>query len=328
MGTQQTGYDPDATQQSAATCWIGVDVGGTKIDGVLVDAAGEVLAQANDLSGVAEGTDAVIGRIAGVIRALIDAAGDRPIPGVGVGVPGQVSTREGVARAAVNMGWLDVPLRARLLEAIDRPGLEIVLANDVNALALGETRFGVGRGTRGLVYLAVGTGLGGGAVVNGRVITGDNDFAMEVGHMSLRPEGRRCGCGMHGCPEAYVSGVGILSGVREQMDAFPGTRLTSDITLTVPTILREARLGDPLALHVLDEAGEMLGTVMAICAALLNPDLFVVGGGLGRAAADLLLPRAEAALRARTLFPSHERAKVMLAKVERAAVGAASLAMI
>jgi glucokinase len=320
--------DQDATQPGGAAAWIGVDVGGTKIDGVLVDAAGGVLAETHALSGVSEGTDAVIGRIAGVIRSLITAAGDRPIPGVGVGVPGQVNTREGVARAAVNMGWMDVPLRARLLEAVDHPGLEVVLANDVNALALGEARFGLGQGARGLVYLAVGTGLGGGAVFNGQVIAGDNDFAMEVGHMALRPDGRRCGCGLHGCPEAYVSGVGILSGVREQMDAFPNTRLTSEITLTVPIILREARAGDPLALRVMDEAGEMLGTVMAICAALLNPDLFVIGGGLGRAAADLLLPRAEAELRARVLPPSHERAKVMLAKVERAAIGAAALSMV
>lgn len=337
---------------------IGIDVGGTKIDGVLIDADSAdaaIVSERTELTGAGEGTDAVVDRIAGVIRGLLAAAGSRPVRGIGLGCPGQVSASDGVVRAAVNLGWLNVPLRAELAKRLAlpqkavlashldtaeapvvseasgappvAPGAPILLANDVNALALGEYRFGVGRGARSLVYLAVGTGLGGGAVVDGKVIGGDNDFAMEVGHLALRPGGRRCGCGLRGCPEAYTAGIGLMGGVHEYLSDYPGSSLANGGTLTTPMILTAAREGDALALKVIDEAGEMLGIVMGFCAVTLNPDLFVVGGGLGRAAADLLLPRAEKVFRERVLYPSSEKVQIKLAAVERAAIGAASLVM-
>ncbi|MBK8026730.1 MAG: ROK family protein [Chloroflexi bacterium] len=317
------------TREQPVGLWIGIDVGGTKIDAVLVDRTARIVADRNTLTGAVDGEAAVMDRIAGLVRELAAEAGDLPIHGMGLGCPGQVNPAAGVVRAAVNLGWFNVALRAGLQERLQGvPGADsIVLANDVNALALGEYRFGLGRGANDLVYLALGTGLGGGAIVNGQIVGGDNDFAMEVGHMSLRPNGRRCGCGMLGCPEAYASGTGMLTGVTERLRDFPGSQLAGEKTLTTPHILTAARAGDALARQVVDEAAEMLGIVMTICATILNPNLFVIGGGLGRAAADLLLPRAEEVFRARVLFPGSERASIQMASVERAAVGAASLTM-
>ncbi|MDZ4769170.1 MAG: ROK family protein [Chloroflexota bacterium] len=321
-------HDPNATQEGDAVgTWIGVDVGGTKIDGVLIDAAGGIIAQHGELSRVDEGADAVVERIASVIARLLADAGGRAVHGIGVGCPGQVDGRAGVVRAAVNMGWQDLPLRAMLVGRLGANIPPIVLANDVNALTLGETRFGAARALRDVVYLAIGTGFGGGAVIDGRLLTGDNDFAMEVGHVVLRPGGRRCACGLRGCPEAYTSGVGLMNGIHAYLGDYPTSPLAGESTLTVPTILRAARGGDPLALLVVTEAADMLGTVMAICASTLNPEMIVIGGGLGKAAADLLLPRAESLLRERALPPSVERVRIVMASLERAAVGAAALTM-
>lgn len=329
-GVQVSSEANRETLELAEGSWIGVDVGGTKIDAVLIDAEARILVERSAQTGASDGEEAVVDRIAGVIRDLADAAGEHPLLGVGIGCPGQVNAADGVVRAAVNLSWFNVPLRDGLKKRLGSlPGApEIRLANDVNALALGEYRFGVGRGARGLAYLAVGTGLGGGAIIDGKIVGGDNDFAMEVGHLSLRPEGRHCGCGMRGCPESYASGTGILSGIWEYLGEYPDSALNADITLTMPQILKAARAGDSLALKVIDEAGEMLGIVMAMCAVLLNPDLIVVGGGLGKAAADLLLPRAETAFQSRVLYPTSERVRIKLASVERAAVGAASLTMV
>lgn len=343
--------DAGKTRDLNQMVWIGVDVGGTKIDGVLVDRDARVLAEWNDATAADQGAEAVMDRIAGVIRWLMTAAGKQRIGGIGIGCPGQVNPRDGMVRGAVNLGWVNVPLKAGLEARLFGIGVEktaddsvegktrplgfttsstivpIHLGNDVNTIALGEYRFGVGQESRSLVYLAIGTGLGGGAVVDGNLITGDNDFAMEVGHLSLRPEGRRCGCGMYGCPESYLSGTGLMSGIQTYMHEFRGSILSKEATVTTPMILRAARALDPLALKVIDEAGEMLGIVMGMCAMVLNPDLFVIGGGLGKAAADLLLPRAEKVFHARSLYPSSEKVTVKMAGVERAAVGAASLAM-
>lgn len=323
-----TTQDAQTTQEGGALgAWIGIDVGGTKIDAVLVDAFGVVLADSRDHTAPSEGVEAVVSRIAALAERLFQAAGPRGVNGIGLGCPGQVDGRAGVVRAAVNLGWQDVPLRHLLASRLGHAEVPIALANDVNALALGEVRFGAARALRDVVYLAMGTGLGGAAVVDGALLTGDNNFAMEVGHIVLRPNERLCGCGLRGCAEAYASGVGIMSGIQENMNRFPGSALLQEMTLTMPTVLRAARLGDPLAELVLKDAGEMLGTVMALCAGTLNPQAFVIGGGLGKAGRDLLLPHAEAVFRARVLPPAQQRVQVILASVERAAIGAASLAM-
>jgi len=305
---------------------LGIDVGGTKIDAVLIDGDARIHAEAVLPTGALDGTDAVIDRIAQLIWQLLREAGDRRVIGIGIGTPGQVDAQLGVARAAINLGWADVPVLAKVRERLpDLPPL--ALANDVNALALGEYRFGAAQGARNLVYLALGTGLGGASIVEGRVTEGANGFAMEVGHMALNPNGRECVCGLRGCPEIYASGVGLMAGVDEYIRDYPETVLRSQATVSTPAILNAARDGDPLAMRLFNEAAEMLGQVMVVCAATLNPDVFAIGGGLGKAAADLLLPVAETYFATHLLYPAVERTRIVTASVERASIGAASLVM-
>jgi glucokinase len=153
---------------------------------------------------------------------------------------------------AVNLGWREVALRAGVQERIaaDAP---IWIAKDANASALGELYFGAARGRQDFVYAAVGTGLGGGAVVGGELVIGAGSYAMEIGHMPLDRAGRPCDCGQRGCPEMYASGKGLLAGVKEYMAQYPGSILARDGELTTAAILEAARRGDPLAVRVVEE---------------------------------------------------------------------------
>jgi glucokinase len=160
-------------------------------------------------------------------------------------------------------------------------------------------------------------------VVNGEVVIGANFFPTEIGHMSLDPDGRQCGCGLRGCPEMYISGKGVHAGVEAHRVAYPNTTLPE--APTTGDILAAARAGDPLAVAVMEEAARWLGAILACCAGILNPALFVIGGGLGEAAGDLLIPGAERELRRRTLPNTHDRLRLIPSQVKSTAVGAACL---
>lgn len=297
---------------------IGVDLGGTKIAFAAVDRDGNILATHTEQTLAPQGVDAVIGRIATGIERV---SSGFSVAGIGIGTPGSVV--DGVVHNAVNLGWRVVPLveltRARI--TLDVP---VWAHNDVNAGAVAELVFGAARGASDFVYLAVGTGLGGGAVANGRLINGAGGFAMEVGHASIDPNGRLCNCGNHGCVEMYCSGKGLLAGVQAHLPEYPHSTLTGS-ELNTRAILDAARAGDPLALRVIDEAADALGATMAWCVMIVNPALIVIGGGLGSAAYDLLAERAQAAMRARLMPDLAQLIQVIPSRIESSALGAAAL---
>jgi glucokinase len=297
---------------------IGVDLGGTKIAFAAVDRSGSILATHTEPTLAPEGADAVIGRI---VSGINHVSVGFSVAGIGIGAPGPVVN--GVALNAVNLGWRNVPLvdavRSRI--ALDVP---VWAQNDVNAGTVAELIFGAARGVSDFVYLAIGTGLGGGAVADGRLINGAGGFAMEVGHMSVDPAGRLCNCGNRGCVEMYCSGKGLVAGVREHLRDAPQTALVH-AELNTRAILEAARLGDTLALRVIDEAAEALGTTMAWCMMVLNPALIVIGGGLGIAAYDLLSERAQVAMSARLMPDLAPLLRVAPSQIESSALGAASL---
>ena len=301
----------------------GVDLGGTKIAFALVDREGAVLDVQRTPTLASEGPAAVLDRIAAGIHALLDEA-RRPVAGVGIGSPGHLDPVAGVVHNAVNLGWQGVRVYDELRRRLP-PGLPLYLQKDTNASAVGEMLFGAARGVRDFVYLAAGTGLGGAAVTGGRLITGAANNAMEVGHLSLDPDGRLCGCGTRGCAETVVSGLGLLAGVRERGAEFPDSPLSGAPDVTTQAILAAATNGDPLALAVLDDAGRALGEVMAACACLFNPALIVVGGGMGRAAARWLLPVAEREMRRRVFPPAVEGLRIAESEITISAMGAACL---
>jgi glucokinase len=299
---------------------VGVDIGGTKVAYTAADRDGTVLAEYTDRINPREAALTTIGSIAESVNRIVKEAG-QPVAGIGIACPGPVDAAAGVALNAVNLGWKDVPLREALRARLkfDAP---IWLQNDVKAGALGEMVFGAAKGQTDFVYLAIGTGLGGGAVVNGQIINGVNGWAMEVGHMSLNPKGRPCTCGNIGCAEMYVSGKGLLAGAGEHILSNPEYR---DITITTHRVLDLARRGEPLARKVLDEAADALGIVMAWCTAVFNPAMIVIGGGLGIAAFDLLSSGAMLALRARVLPEIHANLRVVQSGALSSALGPAAL---
>ncbi len=301
---------------------IGIDIGGTKIAFAAADRDGQILATHTEPTLANEGVPAVIGRIArGIAQVRAQLPADQPLAGIGMGVPGAVI--DGVAQNAVNLGWRDVPLVASVRAAIDLD-VPVWAQNDVKINAIAEGIFGAARGVRDFVFLALGTGLGGGAVSGGRLVNGASGFAMEMGHISLDPHGRGCNCGGTGCAEMYISGKGMLAGANAHRAEYPHSSLATG-AITTHAILDAARAGDPLACRVIDEAVEALGEVMAFCAAALDPTLIVLGGGLGTAASDLIYARATDAMRSR-LFPDlRGRIDVQPSQVESSALGAAAL---
>jgi glucokinase len=303
---------------------VGVDLGATKIASALVSETGRVLLTRQTLTCSQDGPAAVLNRIAAEINALLAGVTD-PVAGIGLGTPGIVVPSEGVVRNAVNLGWDEVPLVAGVRNHLKRDML-VYVQKDTNASALGEYYFGAGRGCSDFVYLSIGSGLGGGIIANGQIITGAAWQSSELGHISLDPQGRLCACGLRGCAETVVSGPGLIALTRERLASGDFTSaLTTVPELTSASILAAARQGDELALDVFTEMGMSLGIVMAACVAVLNPARFVIGGGLGLAAFDLVVPPARRAMAERVIQSSIDRLEIIPSALQSSAIGPSCL---
>ncbi|MDL1901248.1 ROK family protein [Anaerolineae bacterium CFX9] len=301
---------------------VGVDIGGTKIALALVDSGGGIHAESRIATPVDGGVDAIAAAAAQSVRRLIDERGVKVI-GVGVGVPGYVDAQAGVVIESVNLRLKDAPIAARIAAALGG-SLPVQVQNDVKALAAGEMAFGAARGMRDFVVIAVGTGLGVALVQNGAIVSGSGGAAGEIGHAGIIASGRLCVCGLRGCPEAYISGVGLVNGVRAHAGDFPASPLISHAGLTGHDVLTAADAGDPLALAALADGVHAIGQVAIVCAALLNPQAIILSGGLGLALADRLIPSMRAVLRDQTLSPTHRGVQIVTSQVTSSAAGAAA----
>ncbi len=304
---------------------IGVDLGATKIAAALIDRSGQVVESSCIATAVAEGPEAVLERIAAQINALLERA-PGTVDGIGIGSPGQVNPAEGVVRDAVNLGWREVHLVAGVRSRLECD-MPIWIQKDTNAGALGEYFFGAARGCADLVYLTIGSGLGGGVITNGALVTGVTSSASEVGHLALDPtHGRQCACGLRGCAETVVSGPGLIAVTREHLAARTSRSSLRDRSdLTTAAVIDAARSGDELAITAFDQVGQWLGTVIAVCVAVLNPAAIVLGGGLGLAAFDWLAPAAEHELHRRVLAKSYQPLSIVKSHLTSSAIGAACL---
>ncbi len=303
---------------------LGIDLGGTKIAAALVSEAGEVLAHRSLPTDAGQGQAAVIGRMVRLSNELIQEAGQRSLNllGLGVGSPGLVDAINGTVFNAVNLGWQEVHLADELTDRLQW-SLPVWVQKDGNALAIGEYVFGAARDCPDFLYLSLGTGLGGGLFAAGQLISGANWNATEVGHISLDPlNGRMCACGLRGCAETVLSGQGLVALYNKRTAAAgkPAPEAISPVE-----IIRAARQQEGLALQVMAEMGRTLGTMIAFCAAFTNPSLVVIGGGLGQAVFDLLLPHARAELEKRVLTASHAGLRIVPSQQESSALGPASL---
>lgn len=307
---------------------IGIDVGGTKIAGGVVDPAGRVLTLVR-----AETPADDVGRtreaIIDMVRRL--AAGHR-VTGVGIGSAGWVDATRDRIRFAPHLAWRDEPLREHVADAV---GLPVVVENDANAAAWAEFRFGAGRQCQGsMVMLTVGTGLGGGFVLDGRLLRGGHGFAAEPGHVQAVPGGEPCRCGRQGCLEMYVSGRALVRYARQGAAATPEAagellRLAGGVErITGVQVTAAARAGDPVARAAFGELGRWLGAALADLVQLVDPELLVIGGGVVEAGELLLAPVREAYQRALGQRGRLPAAPVQPARLGNLAgvVGAADLA--
>ena len=307
---------------------IGVDIGGTKVAAGVVDEQGGIVASArrdtpsNDPAKIEM-------LIADVVREL---QASHDIEAVGIGAAGFVDAARSTVVFAPNLAWRDEPLRRNLEK---RCGLAVVVENDANAAAWAEARFGAGRGQQYLVVLTVGTGLGGGLVIGGELYRGRLGIAAEFGHVTVEPGGRRCGCGGRGCWERYASGRALILEAQELATVSPaiaGRFLElaggQPEAITGLDVTRAAQDGDEAALEAFRVVGTWLGQGMAALAAVLDPGMFVLGGGVS-AAGELLREPAERSLQERiTARAYRDVPAVRLAELgpEAGIVGAADLA--
>lgn len=310
---------------------IGVDIGGTKVAAGVVDHDGRILDKvkyptpANDPRGLAD-------VVAKAVAELCGRQEPESVRAVGVGVAGFVDEDRATVQVAVNLGLRDEPLKERVQE---RVGLPVVIENDANAAAWAEARFGAGRGSDHIVCVTLGTGIGGGLVMGGALHRGRFGVAAEVGHYRMVPHGRRCACGNHGCWEQYASGRALVAEGQDRARTDPRAaermlKLADGVVEQVEghVITQAALEGDQAALECFGIVGEWAGLGLADLAAILDPECFVLGGGVSDAGSILLDPVRASFARHVSGRPGRRLAEVRLAELggEAGIVGAGDLA--
>ena len=307
---------------------LGIDIGGTKLAAGVVDADGKMLERGEVPTLAHEGPEPVLERIVGLGRDLLARAAARKEPAqrIGIGCAGPVDLKAGKVFNPPNLpGWSEVSL-VRLIESA--LGLPAILENDANAAALGEFRYGAGRGARSLVYFTVSTGIGGGIILDGKVWHGLKYAAGEVGHMTVCPDGPACGCGNRGCLEAMASGPSIARRAREVVASGRPTRLCEIPKPTSADVVCLAQKGDAVAREVWDEAVRYLGIGVAAAITILAPERIVLGGGVTKAG-DFLFEPLRAEVRRRVKLVPVESVPILPAALgpDVGILGAAAVAM-
>jgi glucokinase len=284
---------------------LGIDIGGTNlVVGSVADDGCSLVALGSEPTQPELGATSVLDRLVGLAERTI-ARTRREVPGakilgVGVGAPGPLDTRSGIVLLTPNLGWVNMPLRQIIH---DRLGLPAALDNDANCAVLGEWWVGAARGARHAIGITIGTGIGGGLILDGRLYHGASDVAGEIGHTTIDTEGRRCKCGNYGCLEAYASGPNIAMRAIEAVEAGAASTLSALVAanqpITAQTVYEAARQGDELALEVVNDTAKFLGVGIANLLNVFNPEVVVVCGGVTLAGDHLFVPlRREVARRA------------------------------
>lgn len=313
---------------------IGLDMGGTNIRCAAISRSGEVLLMRRGPARARDSAREIVENIAGHILALEDDARrqgfGRPAA-TGIAVPGPLNVLTGTVIAAPHVkAWRSFPLKQRLER---RLGRSVNVENDANAWAMGEFWRGAARGHRNFLLLALGTGVGGGVMVDGRIVHGRTGMAGELGHVNVEPEGIECDCGAVGCLEAYASSSGMrrLTEKKFGLEAdgpLPAALVDEGGDFSVRKMTGEARRGNRVALEVFETAGRYLGIAIASFINIFNPELVVIGGGVG-GALPFMRPAIAREVRARAFRASAAQARIVRASLglSGGAVGAAYAAL-
>lgn len=261
----------------------GVDIGGTTVKLGLFDIGGNVLDKWEIPTRTENGGTNILPDIAASVRAKMSerSIDKEDVAGVGVGAPGPVDG-EGIIHKAVNLGWGEMNLKKELTTLLD--GMRVEGGNDANVAALGEMWKGGGQGHKNLVAVTLGTGVGGGIIINGRIMTGATGSGGEIGHIHVEDhETEACGCGNYGCLEEYASATGITRLANRQLRASDKPSTLRQGEVSAKAVFDAVKAGDELAIEVAKQFGDYLGKGLAVIAGVVNPEIFVIGGGVSKA---------------------------------------------
>ena len=307
---------------------IGIDVGGTNVKIALVDDKGSIL-YSNSVPTRAEmGYEYTVNNIKQAIRDLMSETKVTNIEGIGFDFPGQIDYKNGIVRLAPNIpGWVNIPI-AKIIE--DEFKIPTRIDNDVHCAALGELNFGAGKGCENFICMTVGTGIGSGIVINGKLVRGASNAAGELGHIKLQMhEGPLCGCGDYGCLEAFASGPSIVAMAEEYILGGKSTKfreLASGGEITPFIVAEAAKQGDPVARRIFARIGEYIGFGLSSVVNLLNPEKIIIGGGVADAG-DILLDPIKETIKKRAMVVAGSAVEIVPAKLGNTAgvIGASLL---
>jgi glucokinase len=266
---------------------IGIDIGGTKIAGALVDANGQIVIEERVPSPAGD-PDAMVEAVVGLIQRL---SANHEVIGAGVAAAGFIDADQSTIIYAPNISWRNEPFKAKLEAKLDIP---VIIENDANAAGWAEYRYGAGRGYKHMIMLTIGTGVGGAVIADSHMLRGGFGIAGELGHLRVVPDGLVCGCGQHGCLESYASGSALLRAAKElAASGDPAGKRLREIQaeagqLTGLEVYKAILENDEGALRILSDLGSWLGQAIGSLVAVLDPEVVVIGGGVS-AAGDLLL---------------------------------------
>lgn len=266
----------------------GIDVGGTTVKVGFFETSGKLLDKWEIKTNTANGGETILPDIAKTVEAKLSKEGisKDDVQGIGIGVPGPI-VNESVVTICVNLGWKNVDVAGTLSGLT---GLPVKVGNDANVAALGETWQGGAKGSSNVVMVTLGTGVGGGIIVDGKIVAGANGAGGEIGHLNVcEDEHEACNCGQHGCLEQYASATGVVRMAKRKLAKISGeTSLHKYDDLTAKDVFDEAKAGDKVALEIVDEVCEILGKALGKIACVVNPEVFVIGGGVSKAGKILI----------------------------------------
>lgn len=311
---------------------IGIDVGGTNVKIALVDKSGKIIYSNSVPTYAKMGYEYTVNNIKQAIKDLMKETNttSKDIDGIGFDFPGQVDYKTGVVKLAPNIpGWVNVPIAQMIEEEFNIPTR---IDNDVRCAALGEMKFGAGKGCENFVCITVGTGIGSGLVINGQLVRGASNAAGEIGHIKLQmKDGLICGCGDTGCLEAYASGPSIVAMAQDYIKGGKSTKFREMAAaeggeITPYMVAKAAEAGDPVAKRIFEIVGEYIGIGLTSVINLLNPEKVIIGGGVAEAG-DLLLNPIRKTIKERAMVVAGSAVEIVPAQLGNSAgvIGASML---
>lgn len=307
--------------------FIGIDLGGTKISGILVNLQGDIITQTTVPTHAESGEQAILQRIIDVIAVVMEDSKveKENIVAIGLGSPGSLDLKEGTIISAANLPFDNFNIVKPLNNKFNIP---VYIDNDANVAAVGEYLFGAGKGSEHMIFITVSTGIGGGAVLNGKIYRGNTCNALEVGHTTVQPDGPYCNCGNYGCAEVLASGTAIGKAAQAAVTKGKITSLNNYEKPTSYEVFKEAEKGDRVAQNILNKALTYLGICVANTIMSFDPQKVIIGGGVAQGG-EIVFKRINEVVKERCLKVMIENTQVLPASLgtDAGVVGAAALAI-